>query len=181
VNARSASRVGSILLALGAWPHPSFAGQAATPAAPTNSQTATDPPKAATFIGLDLPLVEGDLKVTGRTDAKTVMVRVYSAWLPENELTAADVRKIEEDKKNKEKETGKEAPLDPVVAQRLARYYASLPNLLAAEGEPDPDKRRTMLCVLSELVGKAGPIAVDKAQFDATLKHRLNGGECVVV
>ena len=175
MQATSAWHVGIVLVALALGTRPSFAGQAAAPpAAAPSAATPGDAPekpaKAATFVDLDVPLVEGDLKVTGRTDAAKVMVRVYSAWASADALGDKEETALR-----------KQVDNDAVAKARLADLLKERSDLALAVVQGDRQKVQTITCRLDEPVSTAGPFAVTNAQFDATLKQRLNGGDCVVV
>lgn len=108
-------------------------------------------PDTTTFIDIDLPLREGDVRVTGRTDATAVIVRVYGGWTTENGRQPS-------------------RSADSVRTQIAQAVEGGLRGLA-----------ETLTCLLDEPVSTAGPQAVTDGKFDVVLRQRLNSGDCVVV
>jgi hypothetical protein len=111
-------------------------------------------------IELNLPLMEGDLAVTGRAKlkSKTVIVRVYSGWS----------RASKEEKLQALEQTTE-------LKQQLRR------RIEQARATDRRDVAQALECIGSDPVITSKPVTLDDTNgFEVTLKQRLNGGDCVV-
>lgn len=117
---------------------------------------------AAKYLEIDEPVREGDVKVTGRTTFKKVLVRVFSGY--------ADT------------DNSDTARTDLALKAAEANRTAAAASRSSVEAKVKNDAAEADACSAGDPLQTVGPVAVEEThKFEVTLKEAVYAGACIVV